>query len=311
MQNQESRASFLLSLDCELLWGIRDYGGLRKYPYLSNGFDTYYQSLLKSLNTYKVRASFAFVGAMALSYEEFAKISVHNLNSLYRRRHSEILQSTQANKELWFQPDIVKKVCNAKLQHEIASHSLTHLRFDAVSMDEDVAAFEMESSHSILHSLNKNVSSFIFPENCIKYLSQFKKSPYKIYRAKDETWYHKSSMRRALHFLDQSLPIAPKGVHLDKDGHGNLCIPGSTMFFPYDGVRSIIPDSVRFQKMKEGIDRAIREKKTFHLWFHPWNLGASERMRDVFDKTLHYVSEKREAGLLNIKTMSDFLEGKV
>ncbi len=36
-------------------------------------------------------------------------------------------------------------------------------------------------------------------------------------------------------------------------------------------------------KIKKGINRAINEGAIYHLAFHPFHLGSSEKMFEVFD----------------------------
>lgn len=300
-----SKAQFLLSLDCEMLWGTRAYGGLQKYPYLKEGLSSCYDKLLESLENHKVRATFAFVGAMGLSREEFGALNLPPLKEAYLRRHKLCYEESEEYPELYFSPQTIEKVCASSIDHEIGSHSFSHIRFDHPYMDAHVAQFEWDTSYQVLSKFKEDVRSFVFPENRVGHVESFYKSPFSIYRSRDRYWYSSLSQQKLLHFLDQSITSSPYSVSREKDTHGNNCVSGSQMFLAYDGVRSCIPDFIRFKKVKNGIDKAIESSQVFHWWFHPWNLASSPRMFEVFAKVLEYVAKKRDEGLLDIVTMGD------
>jgi hypothetical protein len=54
---------------------------------------------------------------------------------------------------------------------------------------------------------------------------------------------------------------------------GLINIPASMMYFPQHGRRRQIPASLRVRRALKGVDSAARERRIFHLWFHPTNLA--------------------------------------
>ena len=300
-----SIAKFIISLDCEMLWGVQCSGGVERYPYLRDGFESYYDTLLNLFDQYNIDATFAFVASMALTDKEFSECC-HSLSTPqgYGLWLDKIENKSRQNALSWFNASLISKVVQAKQKHEIGSHTWTHIKFDADVVSSDVASIELLKSHSILSQCcGQSVKSFIFPGNHIAHLDQYQKSSYKIYRGKDEVWYQILPFKRFFHFLDQCFPVAPRGVGMRLDLYGNCYLPGSIMLFPYDGIRKYIPDCVRYIKIKRGIDKVIREGKIFHLWFHPWNLGGSKRMLHLLEKTLWYVAKKRSERQLEVSTM--------
>jgi hypothetical protein len=45
------------------------------------------------------------------------------------------------------------------------------------------------------------------------------------------------------------------------------------IYFPMHGFRRYIPLSWRVKRARKGLDEAVRQKRVFHLWFHPTNLA--------------------------------------
>lgn len=303
-------ANFVVSLDCELLWGSHYVGGEKKFKYLENGLFKYYCDLIDLFDEYKISATFAFVGAIAISMEEFRdRVTGFAINSKYNTWLENILVMLKNTKSIssWHDRRILECVLSSKQKHEIASHSFTHLRFDNID-DQKVAVFELATANEILSKCcGEQIKTFIFPENRIRHLEEFKLSSYAIYRGRDDTWYGALPFERLFHFIDQVLPFSPRPVELKTDEYNNYYVSGSMLLFAYDGVRKFIPDWLRYIKIKRGIDRAVIEKKVFHIWFHPWNLGSSPRMIKLLERVLAYVDKCRNKGLLTVSTIGDLL----
>jgi hypothetical protein len=52
------------------------------------------------------------------------------------------------------------------------------------------------------------------------------------------------------------------------------------IYFPMHGLRRYIPLSWRVKRAIKGLDAAARQKRIFHLWFHPTNLA--DQMEAMF-----------------------------
>lgn len=310
MKNKSKQAKFILSLDCELLWGSHYIGGEKRFKYLNNGVLHLYRELIKLMDTYRVKGTFAFVGALTLTQQEFlSEVEKLKVNITYEKwlSYLHLLSVNSERIDLWYNKKILEYLLLSNQKHELASHSFTHLSFDKID-NKNVAQTEFELSYlTLAKHCNKKIRTFIFPENKIFYRKEFKISPYEIYRGLDKVWYRGFPLQRLLHFLDQTLPLAPNVVNLEKDEEGNFYVSGSLMLLAYDGVRKIIPDWIRYMKIKRGVDRAIKEGKIFHLWFHPWNLGSSPRMLRVLERVFKYVEQCSNNGTLSVVTMGELV----
>lgn len=302
--------TFVLSLDCELLWGCHYIGGSDRFPYLRNEYVASYDNLLAVLDKYDINATFAFVSSIGIDREEFGRLAYTAPGEKYKEWLQSIFEKSIHESELWYNTNLINKVVHANQKHEIASHSFSHLRFTDSAVTQDVALREFELSYEILKKYTKEsqIKTFIYPENCINYLDVFYRGPFGLYRGNNESWFKKLPFKRLFHFIDQSLPIAPPSVMLCIDTHGNYFLPGSFVLFRYDGIRRFIPDCIRLAKVKRGIDQAIRKQRIFHLWFHPWNLGSSKRMKYLLAQILEYVETKRSENVLKVATMSEVLD---
>ena len=304
----KQKAKFVLSLDCEFIWGVHYIGGIERYPYLSKRLTDYYDRLLASLEAFDIKATFAFVGAMLLDRQEFIDVGFQNQNPKYRKWISHIANLAKTQPSNWFAPHLPVQVLESNDKHDIGSHSFSHMLFSNSEMDHKTAKFEFNQTHTILKQMGIDAKSFIFPCNHVDQLGAFHQSPFKVYRNTNDTYYSNLPLQRISHLMDQALPIGARPVNITRDSYGNVNLSGSQLLLAYDGIRSLIPNSIRLLKINQGLDKAIKRGGIFHLWFHPWNLASSPRMEKLFSDILKLVNVKRDKGLLEVKTMKELVE---
>ena len=173
--------------------------------------------------------------------------------------------------EIWCGKDIIKKVKSCSVPQEIGSHSFSHLIFSDSHVSKDEAYKDFSEGMTILKEEGLQPISFVFPRNSIKYLKELRNAGFRAYRGVEPCWYVNvpGKLKKVCHILDQTLAIRPPVVNpIFNDGLVN--IPASMLYLSMDGFRKYIPLNSRIIKAKKGIKRAIKEKKIFHLWFHPF-----------------------------------------
>jgi len=90
----------------------------------------------------------------------------------------------------------------------------------------------------------------------------------------------------------------------EKNESGLWMIPGSMVYFPMHGLRRYIPIRARTRRAIKGLDAAARQKRIFHLWFHPTNLAEEmERMFAGLRSVVEYASLLRANGELDFLPM--------
>ncbi|MDP2624840.1 MAG: polysaccharide deacetylase family protein [Candidatus Peregrinibacteria bacterium] len=305
------KGTFVLSLDLELKWGSFDHGAdLAKY-----GFDRtrhYVNELLRMLNRYKIPTTFAIVGHLFLNNCDTKKGIKHP--EIIRANHtwydqdwfSQDPSTDRAADPDWYGDDIVEKIRNASPEHEIASHSFSHAIFGDSGCSEEAAASEIKACVKLAEEWGIELKSFVFPRNKVGYLDILKEYGFTNYRGLDPTWFKffKGKMFRIGYLLDFILMITPPCSDPILEKNGLVNIPGSQIYLSRLGFRKYIPMWMRTKKVKKGIDRAIKEGKIFHFWFHPFNLCIDgEKMMEGLEEIFKYVSKKREDGRLEVRTM--------
>jgi peptidoglycan/xylan/chitin deacetylase (PgdA/CDA1 family) len=254
----------MVSIDTEMKYAYRFYPDLKIVRMLQNHEDTALaaiDSILQLFETYKVPATWALVGR--LFYE-----------------HSEI----------------VDKIREMTIQHEIGYHSFSHIRFSESSRQ--AAKKELDQGLKIQDDFGVDFKSFVFPENKIGHVDLLHQYGYEIYRGANMGGKSigKPLFVRAKNFAMSKI-VAPPVKPLWKDGIWE--IPSSMMFY----------DSPYFQTLslraKRGIRKAIADGNAFHMFIHPQDVLLDPRLLDRFEKVLQFVNVETEENRLIPITMGD------
>ncbi len=197
---------------------------------------------------------------------------------------------------LWSGKDIVRLIKSYPNQ-EIGSHAYSHEIFTEIDYQKAkdeiaklVIAFEKESIH---------LSSFVFPRNKVKYIDLLKKYGFKTFRGPD---------RRNWELLFPALPPVYQPIKMA----GLVNVPGSMYFVSARGMRKYLPSGLRFIKSWLGIKRAIKEKRVYHLWFHPVDFADKEdSLFKELTAILKYANRQRKLNRLEIKNMEEIADEKL
>lgn len=308
---------FTISLDTELAWGVVDKPGTLKLSLI------YYEKtrdvideLLVLFKRYEVSATWAVVGHLFLD----------TCKPVNGQKHPEIPRSyypwyksdwfaadpcTNLNQDpFWYGMDIVNKIYSCPVVQEIGCHSFSHILFGDKNTGRETVKSELETCKGLANKLGIDLKSFVFPRNQEGYLDELKKAGFLTFRGSEPLWYRRfpRKVQKVCHIVDQLFSIPPP-VIVPKEKEGLVAIPGSMLYLSMNGFRKYIPLNARIKKACKGLKKAAKEKKVFHLWFHPYNLAtAPEILLQGFEKILKEANTLREKGYLEIKTMCEIAQ---
>ena len=283
------KASFVLSIDLELAWGVWDKLSSINIQKIIDKERLVCENLLNIFDENEIPVTWAVVAAL-----------LDNKNKMMGN----------LNQKAWYAPDIIDNILNSKTKHLIASHSYAHKEFNTCSKEEITEDFE--KSIFFLKSININPDVFIFPRNSVFHLDVLKKFNFKTYRSIDKSWYKKvykynKSLGKISNLIDKVIPIKTNSVSPLIDQFGLTEIPTSILLISKNGIRTIVTNFSMFKKIKDGIDLAISKNECFHIWFHPSNFYyQTNKQFDLLKKIIDYLNLKREQGLIEIKLLNQF-----
>jgi hypothetical protein len=312
-----AKGIFVLSLDVELCWGAVDkpdklISNRRYYEQARDCID----KILALLEKYNISATWAVVGHLFLQ----------ECNVINGQKHIDIPRSTypwyskdwfeespctfHKEEPLWYGQDIIKKIINCQVHQEIACHSFAHILYGHKNTKRATIQSDLSNCVCEAEKFDLKLRSFVFPRNSEGYVDELSNFGFEAYRGVAPSWYEKLSkkIRKICHILDQVLIISPP-VGLPEYNQGLYNIPASMFYLPMNGFRKLIPVTFRIHKARKGIRRAIRDKKIFHLWFHPFNIATNQKkllygLEEIFKE----VQAGLENGKLETKSMEEIVD---
>jgi len=198
--------------------------------------------------------------------------------------------------------------------HDVGGHCFSHIFFGDPGCSYEAAASDFSRLVEAAKGFGLDLTSFVYPQKKVGHLEALGKAGFRIFRGEDLRWYYTKAwipgaIRRIFHLLDQFSGWAPPVVMPHPVTEELWELPGSLPILPAFGIRKYMPMSVRAAKAKKGIDRAIRSRRIYHLWSHPWNfIEKTEEMLHVFEAIVEHAAKARRAGGLRIMTMRDVYE---
>jgi hypothetical protein len=241
-----------ISIDLELAWGVWDTATADDLRLAETAERPICIALFDLFDRYQVPATWLVVAALL---DERSAIS------------------RPGPKSCWYAPELVERIVEAKVRHEIGSHSGRHIYFDSIAADEAQDDIDFAKRMHRAHGLG--FDSFVFPRGAVGHVDILARAGFRVVRSRDvgllrTASYGAGPTARAANFVDQFLAVPPHPSF--PDALGQLVeIPGSMLIMGRNGLRRFILPQVTRAKLWLGLKRAQRSGGTFHLWFHPSN----------------------------------------
>ena len=283
------KASFSISIDLELAWGVWDKINQNHLNNAINLERKIVDKLLDIFNYYDLPVSWATVGALIDKNNKMINVG---------------------DKKAWYAPDIIDKIINSKTNHLIASHSYAHPNFKETN--ENIIIEDFKKAEYFFKTLDIKPNVLVFPRNQVAHLSILKKFNYKFYRSIDKSWYKSVStystfLGKIANINDKIFPFTANSIKPVKHENGLTEIPSSILLISRNGFKFAVTNFNMFYKIKKGIELAIKNKECFHIWFHPSNFYfKSNKQFDLLKNILKFVNKMREKDLIDIKLLNQF-----
>ena len=306
---------FSISIDTELAWGTFDHGGHIKYSEAYKRCRFIISEILKLFERYRVSATWAIVGHLFL--DSCAKENGRLHPDIIRPKHKWFQgdwfscdPGTDISRDnFWYGSDIVETIKKADPKQEIASHSFCHPIFSDKGCSRETAESDIAECVILAREKGIKLNTFVFPRNSPAHLDILSEYGFRVFRGKDAVSLNLGLrlLNKAALLFNDMLPTVPPVLTPNFVLEDRLIeIKGSMLFRFAHGASRFIPKGVRFKKAKKGIERAIKEKKIFHIWLHPISFAwRTAEMFDEFAAILEYADNRRKEGDLEIRTLQE------
>lgn len=276
--------AFVISLDFELQWGVRDRVDA-SHPYRRNilGVWKALPRMLELFEEFEVGATWATVGFLyARTRDELERFSPR-VRPLYDavplRAYDEPVGDGEADDPYHYAPSLIDAVRRSPRQ-ELATHTFSHYYCLADGQGREEFRADLESALRIAALHGDAPRSIVFPRNQYNpaYDPILLDAGITSYRGNQRApiYGRDGRVRRAARLLDSYVNLA--GAHttpwIRVMQPSGLCnVPASIFLRPYSP-RLRAAEPLRSRRIEAGITHAAREREIFHLWWHPHNFGT-------------------------------------
>lgn len=277
--------ALVLSLDFELLWGVRDLVGPAD-PYRRNiaGVWDSLPRVLALFEEFGVAATWATVGFLfarsRAELEEFSPRLKPRYEDPALWPYDEPLGDSEADDPLHYAPTLIDAIQRTPRQ-EIATHTYSHYYCLAPGQSRQAFKADLDSAIRIARTRGVTLRSIVFPRNQHNpaYDDLLVDAGIVCYRAKPRAAMYRTDapQHRAARLADAYLNMA--GTHTTpwdevRQGNGMCSIPASFFVRAYSPrLRALEP--LRLRRMGGSLAQAACSHEIVHLWWHPHNFGVN------------------------------------
>ena len=315
---------FVISLDFELFWGVRDKRTIESYGTNILGVQQAIPAMLALFDKYQVKTTFSTVGFLfaknkneLLTYCPAVKPAYKDAN-LSPYNSFDKVGNDEQDDSYHFGYSLLQQIKGNGI-HEIGTHTFCH--YYCLEQGQTPEAFKEDllAAKKIATDKGITVRSLVFPRNQFNeaYLSVCKEAGIDSYRGNPSSWLYagrnkndESLIRRAFRMLDAYINLTGHHCHTKEYVLSSTLInvAGSRFLRPYSKKLSFL-ESLRLRRIKKAMLHAAKKNKLFHLWWHPHNFGINLQQNINFlEKILCYHQQLRQQYKFCSSTMSEIAD---
>jgi peptidoglycan/xylan/chitin deacetylase (PgdA/CDA1 family) len=300
-----NHGKFIVSLDFELIWGVRHKKTIKTYGKNILGVSKVIPQVLELFRHYNIQATFAIVGFLFFKNKQELIDSLPKYKPRYKdgnlSPYNNYFDNLGADFKIdpyHYAPSLIKLIQEYH-EHEIGTHTFSHYYCLEQGQTMDMFREDLWSAIGIAEKWGIRLSSLIFPKNQCNddYLQICKEMGIICYRGNQRSWLYTAKgreretlFRRMLRFIDAYIPISGHNCYLDKYPKDNfpVDIPASRFLRPFSKKLRLF-EGLRLIRIKSDMNYAAKHNMTYHLWWHPHNFGVNQNENFSFlEKILKY-----------------------
>ncbi|WP_195348820.1 MULTISPECIES: polysaccharide deacetylase family protein [Bacteroides] len=325
MVRNNIHGSLVISLDYELMWGVRDLFTPEDYGQSNiKQVSEVISRLLQLFYKYDIHATFAVVGFIfckdqrqAMEYSPVLKPSYdEQILSPYTNNY--IKQIKEEHNELFFAPDSIAQL-QANKNIEVGTHTFCHYYCWAKGQTTKQFDADLSQACKVAAERGLNLKSIVFPRNevdeeCLKVCA---KHGITVYRGNAKKFFaHKTGnfsniVQRICRLLNAYVKIGRHSVAKYSEidiKFGCINIPATRMIRPYS-LKLKILEGQRLRHVKAELEYAAKTNSLCHLWWHPHNFGTNVNENfDFLEEVLKHFAYCRNKYGMQSYTMAEMAE---
>jgi peptidoglycan/xylan/chitin deacetylase (PgdA/CDA1 family) len=279
--------AFVISLDFELHWGVRDQLTVVDYKDNLLGVRNVVPRLLNLFSRYKVHATWATVGFLFFDSRE-ALISgcprrqpQYSLPKLSPYPYLEAIGPNEEYDYYHFAPSLIRQIISSPHQ-EVATHTFSHYYCLETGQNADDFRDDLAAAVRIASSFGVTLRSIVFPRNQVNvaYLEICKGLGLTTYRGNQKSWMYSGEapdgrVKRAARLLDAYTLLSGHNAHMvDYESGPLINVPASRFLRPYSPLCPAA-NRLHIRRIRSDLSYAANHGLVYHLWWHPHNFGVN------------------------------------
>ncbi|MGI6144496.1 MAG: polysaccharide deacetylase family protein [Peptococcia bacterium] len=299
---------FIVSLDLELMWGMKDKKTIATYGDNVLGARKAIPQILKIFSEKGIHATWAIVGLLFSAKKSDtmemlpARIPVYHQPKLSSYNYLEQLGDDEDTDQYHYGDSLIRLISRYKHQ-EIASHTFSHYYCLEKGQTKEDFASDILAAKKAAERYNVEIKSLVLPRNQInkKYLDVLIENKIFAYRGTEENWLYQATksndpnfIRRLFKLLDTYFNLSGYHCYTLEEAAVRpklLNLRSSRFLRPYIKTFSLC-EKLKIQRIKAQMKHAAKHHLLFHLWWHPHNFGLNteknmENLQEILDYYLY------------------------
>jgi hypothetical protein len=317
----QAPGTFIVSLDFELHWGVRDVKTVEQYRENLIGVRRAIPAMLATFAEYDIHATWATVGFLFFSGRSELLRALPTERPQYDDArlspYARIGDLGQDENEdpFHFARSLLEQIRSSPKQ-EIGTHTLSH--YYCLEPNQNIAAFraDLEAAMAAAADFGIVLKSIVFPRNQYNeaHLRVCGEVGLKAFRGNPQCWLYHPRARteetywvRAIRLLDSYCNLSSHNCYsltaASPDVPMNL--PASRFLRPYNA-KLPLAKVLQERRVKDDLTYAAEQGMVYHLWWHPHNFGTYlEKNIGMLRRILDHFRGLRERYGMQSKNMAE------
>jgi peptidoglycan/xylan/chitin deacetylase (PgdA/CDA1 family) len=319
----ERKSRFVISLDFELFWGVKDHVRLEHYRENLLGVRHAIPGMLSLFRQYDVHATWATVGMLFSETREQLIENSPTLRPSYLERglsNYELMSDVGRDEEsdpYHFAGSLIRLIRDTPGQ-ELATHTFSH--YYCLESGQTVETFRADLQAAIRAAARFDVPirSIVFPRNQFRpeYLGTCVEAGLKAYRGNPRHWLYEPAasakekrafLKRGLRLADSYINLSGTHVQFQKQEFGGIVnVPASRFLRPFS-IRFRKFEAMRARRIHSDLQATSQCGGLYHLWWHPHNFGANTAENlALLERILEKFARLRETHGMESLSMAEY-----
>lgn len=288
-QSNKQRGGFVLSLDFELMWGVRDRRTIADYGPNILGVRQVVPRLLDLFARHRLGCTWATVGMLFFDDRDALLAALPEERPGYADPRLspygdlEILGATERDDPYHYGLSMIRQIAQVPHQ-EIGTHTFSHFYCLEPGQTVDDFRADLAAAFKAAQALGLALESIVFPRNQTgpEYVAACREAGLRAWRGTEAGWMYRPSsqrgetlLKRGVRLADAYLNLTGANGALPASGNGMVDVPSSRFLRPWSA-RLAPLEPLRLSRILAAMRAAARRGELFHLWFHPHNFGLNQ-----------------------------------